>query len=310
MIKHANQGRLQEAHSSENIWTPANIVTLVRIAFIPVFYLLACLPWTSLMPELAEWMPYASCAFFILLSCTDSIDGYLARSRGEVTTFGKFIDPIADKILVATALLILVGQGKLASWIALIIILREFIVSGLRMLAADKGVVIPASWHGKWKTVFTMLALIAYLLIDIKVGPLSQDKLPWLLNLAQILMWIALILTIVSCLDYFMKSWRLVFKDPKGTKHIKRAKQAHNLNTELNRGLDREPDREPDEEINTKLELSAQKLVSLAKEFGIKISSAESCTGGMIASYITSVDGSSQIFETSLVSYSERIKHA
>lgn len=104
----------------------------------------------------------ARALLFVVLACTDALDGYLARSRGEVTNFGKFMDPLADKILVAAALLALCELQILPSWVALIILTREFIVSGLRMLAASEGVVIAASWYGKAKTVFQIIANLLF----------------------------------------------------------------------------------------------------------------------------------------------------
>ena len=123
------------------LWTPANIVTLVRILLVPVFVVAIISPWPTYIPdwhnaELCK--PWVAALIFAILSCTDALDGYLARSRGEVTNFGKFIDPLADKILVAAALLALIELQVLPSWVALLIIAREFIVSGLRMLVATR----------------------------------------------------------------------------------------------------------------------------------------------------------------------------
>ena len=139
------------------LWTPANIVTLIRICLVPVFVVVLLSPWPQWfhLPDLAEHSKsLIAAAIFVLISCTDWLDGYLARSRGEVTDFGKFMDPLADKILVMAALLALIELGSLPSWVALIIVAREFIVSGVRMVAASKGTVISASWYGKFKTVF------------------------------------------------------------------------------------------------------------------------------------------------------------
>ena len=142
-----------------SVWTPANIVTCVRIVFIPVFMVLAelsCIQAGALYdPVLAP----AACILYILLSLTDKLDGYLARSRNEITDFGKFLDPIADKLLVFSALLILLEQEFMGVWVVFIILLREFLVSALRMVAGAKGVVIAADTLGKWKTAVTMIAL-------------------------------------------------------------------------------------------------------------------------------------------------------
>ncbi|WP_416241772.1 CDP-diacylglycerol--glycerol-3-phosphate 3-phosphatidyltransferase, partial [Eggerthella sinensis] len=153
---------------------------------------------------------------FILISCTDWLDGYLARSRGEVTDFGKFMDPLADKILVAAALLALVELGSLPSWVVLVILAREFIVSGVRMVAASEGVVIAASWYGKFKTVFQMIAIVLFCIKDSHmvggIGSAFSDGM-WLLSWGVMI--IALVLTVVSMLDYIAKARHLIGFGPK-----------------------------------------------------------------------------------------------
>lgn len=274
--------------AEDKILTPANIVTLVRIAFIPVFYFLAVIDqMQGVSPEFQQWSPYYAALFFVALSATDCIDGYLARSRNEITTFGKFIDPIADKILVVTALIILVGKAACPPWIALVIVVREFIISGLRMVAGVKGVVIPASWYGKWKTVFTMIALTLYLIKDASCGFVVSFN-PYLQYLAMICMAIAVILTIWSCIDYFAKSYQLVFHPT----------QSANKDSQLN--LKAPTDQE--------LHDVAKQLIELAKEKSVKISAAESCTGGMIASLLCAIPGASEVSEEHTISYSNRIK--
>lgn len=275
--------------SEDRIFTPANIVTLIRIAFIPLFYFLAVadqIQWLPLTFRL--WSVYAATFCFVMLSATDCVDGYLARSRAEITTFGKFIDPIADKILVVCALIVLVGKGACAPWIALIIVIREFIISGLRMLAASKGVVIPASWYGKWKTVFTMLALTLYLIKDARVGFVGYLN-PFLHYVSYVCMTIAVILTLWSCFDYFKKSYQLAF-----------CCSGMSANFGSN---------------NTQLSLqelysSAEKLVKLAQKKAVSISAAESCTGGMISMALSSVSGASAVLESGIVAYSYGMKEA
>ena len=125
----------------EKLWTPANIVTLIRICLVPVFVLAIVSPWPLWMglPDITtEAKRLIAAGIFILISCTDWIDGYLARSRGEVTDFGKFMDPLADKILVAAALIALVELAVLPGWPVLVILAREFIVSSIRMVAASR----------------------------------------------------------------------------------------------------------------------------------------------------------------------------
>ena len=133
-----------------------NFLTLLRIFLVPVFTFL-------LLQELPHGN-YLAAIVFIVASITDGLDGYLARSRKEVTRFGKLIDPIADKLLISAALLSLVQLGAISAWIALIIIGREFAVSGLRLLAASEGVVISASKWGKLKTVTQIVAIVALLI--------------------------------------------------------------------------------------------------------------------------------------------------
>ena len=182
------------------LWTPANIVTLVRILLVPVFVVAIISPWPTYIPdwhnaELCK--PWVAALIFAILSCTDALDGYLARSRGEVTNFGKFIDPLADKILVAAALLALIELQVLPSWVALLIIAREFIVSGLRMLVATHGVVVAASWYGKFKTVFQMLMIIV-LIANIPLAAFDM--------IGTVLTYVALVLTVVSLVDYIAKN--------------------------------------------------------------------------------------------------------
>ena len=140
---------------------------------------------------------YAAAAVFILASATDWLDGYLARKNHLVTDFGKFMDPIADKLLVGAALICLVEKGALAAWIVSIIIGREFIISGFRLVASDKGVVIAASYWGKFKTVFQMIMVI---LLILDLGGVFH-------TIAQITVWISLILTVISLVDYLKKNW-------------------------------------------------------------------------------------------------------
>ena len=123
----------------DKILTPANVVTMIRICLVPVFVVALISPWPDAMglAFLNPWKAWIAAIIFVVISCTDWLDGYLARSRGEVTDFGKFMDPLADKVLVVAALLVLIELGSLPSWPVLIIVAREFIVSGVRMVAAE-----------------------------------------------------------------------------------------------------------------------------------------------------------------------------
>lgn len=179
------------------VMTWANRVTILRMMFIPVFVV-------ALLARLPNWGPWWAAALFVLLMSTDAVDGYLARSRNEVTTFGKLIDPLADKLLVTAALVALVDLQTLPAWIALAIIAREFIVSGLRMVAVAEGKVISASSFGKTKTFLQSVAIVAFILKDsdpvLAVGSGVASAVQWF---SWGIMALALALTIYSMLDYF-----------------------------------------------------------------------------------------------------------
>lgn len=183
--------------SHNGVMTWANRVTILRMLFIPVFVV-------ALLARLPNWGPWWAAALFVLLMSTDAVDGYLARSRDEVTTFGKLIDPLADKLLVVAALVALVDLQTLPAWIALAIISREFIVSGLRMVAVAEGKVIAASSFGKTKTFLQSVAIVGFILKDsdpiLRFGESFASAFQWL---SWAVMALALALTIYSMLDYF-----------------------------------------------------------------------------------------------------------
>ena len=142
-------------------------------------------------------------AIFIIASLTDLIDGKIARKYNLITDFGKFMDPLADKLLVCSAMIALIEMNRIPSWVVIIIIAREFIISGFRLIASDNGVVIAASYWGKFKTTFQMVMIC-----------LMIANFPQLQILTDIIMWIALILTVVSLIDYLVKN-KDVMKDTK-----------------------------------------------------------------------------------------------
>ncbi|MBE5024634.1 CDP-diacylglycerol--glycerol-3-phosphate 3-phosphatidyltransferase [Olsenella sp. DSM 107455] len=191
----------------KDIWTPANIVTCVRIAFIPVFMIVAAIA------DIRDDAPLAVAAFLIYatLSLTDKLDGHLARSRGEITDFGKFLDPIADKLLVFSALLLLLSHGYVSVWVVFVILAREFLVSALRMVAASNGEVIAADKLGKAKTAVTMVSLCAYYLyLALDAAGIYDLAGPvWLL--AWDLMMVAVVLTVISGAQYFYNARHVVF---------------------------------------------------------------------------------------------------
>ena len=167
-----------------------NKLTILRVILIPffVFFMLA--------PYFEGYGNYIAVAIFIIASFTDFLDGYLARRDNLVTNFGKFMDPLADKLLVCAALICLVETGQLPAWVVVIIISREFIISGFRLIASDNGVVIAASYWGKFKTVFQMAMIIA----------LIFDFGGFFGIIETALIWISLILTVVSLVDYIKKN--------------------------------------------------------------------------------------------------------
>lgn len=198
----------------------ANRITITRIVLIPVFLvvLLADLPETMTPEWWRSLQPWIAATIFVVLAATDAVDGYVARTRNQVTTFGKLIDPLADKLLVTGALVALVDLDRLPSWIALVIISREFVVSGLRMVGVAEGRVIAASKYGKWKTVLQIVAIVAFLL---KGTPLLNRMLgtqgqPAFEGLSWIVMAAALVMTILSMIDYFYGA-RDILTGPWGT---------------------------------------------------------------------------------------------
>ena len=171
-----------------------NKLTIVRIVLIPffVFFMLTTVvpvPYTFWIAEVV----------FIIASLTDTADGMIARKYNLITNFGKFMDPLADKMLVSSAFICLVALGRIPAWIVIIIIGREFIISGFRLVASDNGIVIAASYWGKFKTTFQMLAII---LLILNLG----ETYPVMHIIEQILIYVALILTLVSLVDYVAKN--------------------------------------------------------------------------------------------------------
>lgn len=194
----------------------ANKLTIFRIILVPIMVII---PFINIQSEFAgiplTWILVD--IIFIIASITDKLDGYIARSRKQITTFGKFLDPIADKILVLSAMIMLVEASKLPAWIPIIVLFREFVVSGYRLVAVEKGGnVIAASIWGKLKTVTQMLAIILAIIDVNSFAALFFNKLTgasFVINLlSTILMFVSVIATIFSGWDY-IKQGKDLFKE-------------------------------------------------------------------------------------------------
>jgi CDP-diacylglycerol--glycerol-3-phosphate 3-phosphatidyltransferase len=169
----------------------ANKITILRIILIPLFLVLLLTPFRH--------HTLAAALVFVIAASTDSLDGYIARKRNEITNFGKFIDPLADKLLVTSALICLVEIGKVPAVAAIIIISREFVITGFRLLAVTEGKVIAASWWGKLKTIIQIIAIVALMLDNF---PFHYISIPF----DQIALYISVIITIISGADYVYKN--------------------------------------------------------------------------------------------------------
>lgn len=181
-----------------------NRLTLARIILIPIFMAILLLQ----VPKGQAIFPHqdiVAALIFIIAAATDGLDGYIARKRGQVTVLGKFMDPLADKLLVSAALISLVELGKVPAWVVWVILAREFAVTGLRAIASADGTVISASKLGKIKTVTQVIAISALLLND---WPLSLLSIP----VGQPFLYIALVFTIISGVDYIIKSKKFLKK--------------------------------------------------------------------------------------------------
>ena len=170
-----------------------NKLTVLRVIMVPffVFFML-----TDVGGPANKWI---ALVLFCVASLTDMLDGKIARARNLVTNFGKFMDPLADKLLVCSAMICMIPLGKLQAWFVIIIIAREFIISGFRLVAADNGIVIAASYWGKFKTTFQMISVILLIV-----------RIPALTVLTQICVWTALVLTVISLVDYIAKNHKVL----------------------------------------------------------------------------------------------------
>ncbi|MDX6640939.1 MAG: CDP-diacylglycerol---glycerol-3-phosphate 3-phosphatidyltransferase [Solirubrobacteraceae bacterium] len=166
-----------------------NVLTVLRILLVPVLVV-------ALLNQTAS--PWLAAAVFAIASLTDAVDGYIARARAQITTFGKLMDPVADKLLIIAALVVLVSQNRVPAWIAMVIIAREFAVTVTRMAATGQGVVISANWWGKAKTMVQVAAI--FFAIGFRPTPPSVD----------VLLYAAVLITVISGIDYFFGLRRLM----------------------------------------------------------------------------------------------------
>ena len=280
----------------KNEWkTTANLITITRIVLIPLFVIALLAPWPQWFvdPSVGSIQdlqyldvavkPWVAAAVYAALALTDGIDGYIARSKNQVTALGKFLDPIADKVLVAAALLALVELGDLPSWVALVIITREFIVSGLRMLAAADGVVVAARMSGKVKTALTLVAVLMFIVKrSAFVLSLPDDVYMAVFLLSWAVMVAALVMTVLSMLQYFKEIGQILSGEG-GASESAEGAEADLLDV-------------------------ARTVIDLARSKGVRLATAESLTGGMIGSVLTSIPGASDVFDGGIISYSYNVK--
>ncbi len=175
-----------------------NKITIFRVVMIPIFLVFMLVPGIP-------FGNYIATAVFVIACISDAVDGHLARKNNLVTNFGKFMDPLADKLLVCSALICFVELNLMPAWMVIVIIAREFIISGFRTVAADSGVVIAASYWGKFKTIVQMIVCIMLI---------ARLPFSWMRILEDIFMWLALALTLISLFEYLWKN-RKVIKDTK-----------------------------------------------------------------------------------------------
>ena len=174
--------------------TLASKITLIRIAFIPVY--MVFMYFSAGLPNIWMWL---ALTVFILASLTDYVDGQIARKKNQVSDFGKFLDPLADKLLVISAMCIFCEWGMLPAWALMLVLAREFAVTGLRLIAVGKGNVIAAGWSGKIKTAATMIGLCAWM------------AFPTVDSLGLIITAVIVITTIYSGVEYFIQNWKCLW---------------------------------------------------------------------------------------------------
>ena len=195
--------------------TTASKITMVRIAFIPLFMTFMYLSWG----QSNIWM-WLGLAVFILASITDFLDGYIARHYHQVSDFGKFLDPLADKLLVISAMVMFCCWGKMPGWALMLVLTREFAVTGLRLVAVGKGKVIAAGWSGKVKTACTMVVLCLWMIFpeghstlrDAFVNNQVADNMKDVI-VQSIAIFVTVVISTLSGIEYFVKNWKCLWDD-------------------------------------------------------------------------------------------------
>ncbi len=258
-----------------------NKLTVARIVCVPIFVILY-------MREIF----IAACAVFVIAALTDMLDGQIARKQGLVTNFGKIMDPLADKVLVYSAFCLMVEDATLPAWTLIVILLREFTVSGMRTVAAAEGIVIAAGMSGKIKTVLQMIAVP--LLIIRSLDPIINSA-------AYILFWVSLAMTVYSGAEYVLKNKEIFsLEDEPGHEAGAQPSSGGVSKNEARNGI-------ASGSVDKGLEI-AEKVIRHLSEHKITLAAAESMTGGMFAKEITDRSGVSSFFDRSCVIYSDEAK--
>lgn len=282
------------------IWTPANIVTSIRVVFVPLWVAFA----VSVGPTAgsSNWVNGLVVAIlFGILSLTDKLDGYLARSRNEITRFGKFLDPIADKLVVVCSMLVLMDWGYINLWVIIIIVAREFLVSALRMVVATDGVVVAASNLGKWKTATTMGCIAGFFVVAAIPASWFSNVL---LIISQFALVAAVILTIWSGVDYFLQCKDALF----APEEFESTKGSADVASQMSVSPESVSS---DDELPSWSEICdyARVVLEKARRRKLTLGTAESCTGGLVEAALTAVPGSSDVVKGAIGSYANSVKH-
>jgi len=190
--------KLPIPEGKRNILNLPNLISMIRIAVIPVLFVLLFSPGPAVSLVIA--------GFFIVASLTDLLDGYIARRFQIVTTMGKFLDPIADKLIVNTAMILMIPVGRIPAWVVAVMIIRDFAVDGMRSVASSEGFVISASEHGKRKTLCQIFAISALIIHYPLFGADAHI-------VGIVVLYVALVLSVISGIDYFLKFYGLLFKN-------------------------------------------------------------------------------------------------